>query len=145
MSALKLERREARLVVDWPVAMEKILSRAQLLPLQLQGAYERVESEPSRIGKRFAARLADVSPNGGFLIGEPLPLLSRVAMVIDVPDWEPVEAIGWVMWRRLKPTQSVGADGPSVALPAGFGVLFEWISMEARIELSRRIAEGRSN
>ncbi len=128
----KHERREARLVVDWPVAVEKIVARPLILPLSLQGAYERIEAEPNDIGKRLKARLHDVSPNGGFLIGEPLPLLSRVAMVIDVPHWQPVEAIGWVLWRRLRPAKIHGTDGPLVELPAGFGVLFEWISMEAR-------------
>jgi hypothetical protein len=60
-------------------------------------------------------------------------------MVFEVPSFRKVEVVGWVMWRRTGPCTVPGTNGP-VELGAGFGVLFEWVSLEARLEIARRIA-----
>jgi hypothetical protein len=132
-------RREARATVDWKVAVEKLGERGQKLPPALEAVYERVHTDGSDVGKRAQLTIRDVSMNGAFLEGEPLPLLSRVAMVFAVPGFRKVEAVGWVMWRRKEPC-TVEHEGKKLELPAGFGVLFEWMSLESRLEIARRIA-----
>jgi hypothetical protein len=138
----RLQRREARLRVRWKVAVEKLAEREQKLPPALAQVYERVIAEQSGVGQRHQMVLRDVSMNGAFVEGEPLPLLSRVAIVFEVPHFRKVEAVGWVMWRRTGPCSVPGTDGRPVELGAGFGVLFEWVSLEARLEFARRIALG---
>jgi len=132
-------RREARITVGWKVTVEKLSERSHKLPEALQAVYERVKVDGSDVGKRAQLTIRDVSMNGAFLEGEPLPLLSRVAMVWNVPDFRKVEAVGLVMWRR-KEACTVEHNGKSVELPSGFGVLFEWMSLESRLEIVRRIA-----
>lgn len=136
----RVKRRDARLEVAWNVACEKTVEIEQALPKSLAAVYERVHADQSDKGKRFAATLRDLSVNGAFLEGEPLPLLSRVVMVIDVPSFRQVEAVGWVLWRRTAPCTIARASGAPVTLGAGFGVVFEWISLEARLEIARRVA-----
>ncbi len=135
-------RREARISVSWPCTVEKIAERPAQLPPTLAAVYERVVAEPSGIGQRHQLVLADVSMNGAFVEGEALPLLSRVAMVFEVPGYRRVEAVGWVLWRRRDKCSVPGKDGKPVELPPGSGVLFEWLSLEARLEIARRIARN---
>jgi PilZ domain-containing protein len=136
----RVKRRDARIEVAWNVACEKTVEIEQTLPAPLERVYERVHADPSDKGKRFAATLRDLSVNGAFLEGEPLPLLSRVVMVIDVPAFRQVEAVGWVLWRRTAPCTITRPSGAPVTLGAGFGIVFEWISLEARLEIARRVA-----
>lgn len=135
-------RREARITVAWPCTVEKIAERPAQLPPALASVYERVVAEPSGIGQRHQLTLADISMNGAFVEGEALPLLSRVAMVFDVPSYRRVEAVGWVLWRRREKCTVPGANGSSLELPPGSGLLFEWLSLEARLEIARRIARN---
>lgn len=137
-------RREARIGVSWDVAVEKLGERDQRLPPGLAEVYERVKADPTSIGTRFALTIRDVSMNGAFVEGEPLPLLSRVAMVFDLPGFRKVEAVGWVMWRRKDKCTITRDDGATLELGAGFGVLFEWLSLEARLEIARRIARNQT-
>ncbi len=136
------QRREARITVSWPCTIEKIAERPTQLPPALAAVYERVVAEPSGIGQRHQLVLNDVSMNGAFLVGEALPLLSRVAMVFDVPNYRRVEAVGWVLWRRRDKSTVPGRNGQMIDLPAGSGLLFEWLSLEARLEIARRIARN---
>ena len=136
----RVQRRDARIEVAWNVACEKTVEIEQELQKPLADVYERVHADPSDQGKRFAATLRDLSVNGGFLEAEPLPLLSRVVMVIDVPSFRQVEAVGWVLWRRTAPCTITRPSGAPITLGAGFGVVFEWISLEARLEIARRVA-----
>ncbi len=138
--ARRVRRRDARIEVAWSVACEKTVELEQALPRPLADVYERVHADPRDKGKRFAATLRDLSVNGAFLEGEPLPLLSRVLMVIDVPSFRQVEAVGWVLWRRTAPCTVTRPSGAPVTLGAGFGVVFEWISLDARLEIARRVA-----
>jgi hypothetical protein len=134
-------RRDARLHVDWTAMCEKIVEIEQKLDPKLAEVYERVHAEPTGVGTRFPGRVRDISVNGAFIAGEALPLLSRVALVIDVPDFRRVEAVGWVLWRRTAPCTLTTPDGKTVTLEAGFGLIFEWVSLESRIEIARRVAQ----
>src|SRR5689334_1298952 len=99
----KLERqrrRDARIEVAWTVSCEKTAEIEQHLPAQLAKVYERIQADRTDIGKRFVGTLRDLSVNGAFIEGEPLPLLSRVGFIIEIPSYRNVEAVGWVLWRR---------------------------------------------
>jgi hypothetical protein len=133
-------RRDARIEVAWTAACEKTVEIEQKLVPELRDVYERVHADQSEVGKRFVATLRDLSVNGAFLEGEPIPLLSRVVLVIEVPGYKKVEAVGWVLWRRTGPCTIRRPNGAPVTLGAGFGVVFEWISLEARLEIARRVS-----
>jgi PilZ domain-containing protein len=136
----RIRRRDARIEVAWNVACEKTVEIEQTLQSPLSEVYERIRADPTDKGKRFAATLRDLSVNGAFLEAAPLPLLSRVVMVIDMPSFREVEAVGWVLWRRTASCTITRPSGAPVTLGAGFGVVFEWISLEARLEIARRVA-----
>jgi hypothetical protein len=136
----RVQRRDARIEVAWNVTCEKTVEIEQTLQPALAEVYERVHADPSDQGKRFPATLRDLSVNGAFLEAEPLPLLSRVVLSIEVPSYRQVEAVGWVLWRRSAPCTITRPSGAPVTLGAGFGVVFEWISLEARLEIARRVA-----
>jgi hypothetical protein len=138
-------RREARIGVSWKVSVEKLGEREQKLPPGLAEVYERVKTDGSGVGSRHQLTMRDVSMNGAFLEGEPLPLLSRVAMVFEMPGYRKVEAVGFVMWRRSAACTVTRDDGEKSELGAGFGVLFEWLSLEARLEIARRIARNQND
>ena len=136
----RVKRRDARIEVAWNTTCEKTTEIEQRLPQELEKVYERIKADPTDAGKRFQATLRDLSVNGAFLEADPLPLLSRVALVIDIPNWKPVEAVGWVLWRRTAPCTIRRPNGAPITLGAGFGLVFEWISLEARLEIARRVA-----
>ncbi len=138
--SFRATRRDARIEVAWNAACEKTVEIEQQLQPALEQVYQRVRADPTETGRRFAATLRDLSVNGAFLEGEPLPLLSRVVMKIDVPGFRQVEAVGWVLWRRTAPCTITRPSGAPVTLGAGFGVIFEWIALEARLEIARRVA-----
>jgi hypothetical protein len=134
------KRRDARIQVAWAAACEKLVEINQALHPALEKVYERVRADPTDVGKRFVGTVRDLSVNGAFVEGEPLPLLSRVAIVIEVPSFGHVEAVGWVLWRRSAPCTITRASGAPLTLGAGFGVIFEWLPLEARVEIARRVA-----
>jgi hypothetical protein len=136
----RVRRRDARIEVAWNAACEKTVEIEQKLAPELAQVYERVKADPTEAGRRFQATLRDLSVNGAFLEADPLPLLSRVALVIDIPSFKPIEAVGWVLWRRTGPCTIKRPNGAPITLGAGFGVVFEWISLEARLEIARRVA-----
>ena len=45
-----------------------------------------------------------------------------------------------MLWRRTAPCTITRPTGAPITLGAGFGVVFEWISLEARLEIARRVA-----
>jgi hypothetical protein len=137
---VRVTRRDARIEVAWNAQCEKLIQTEQQLHPALQQVYERIQADPTAPGKRFVATVRDLSVNGAFLEGEPLPLLSRVGLRIEVPSWKLVEAVGWVLWRRTGPCTITRQSGAPLTLGAGFGVVFEWISLEARLEIARRVA-----
>lgn len=128
-------RRAPRLVVNAPAVIESIGQPAMTLHPNLAKVFRRVESDKSSIGTKFPAVIRDLSTNGAFISGVPLPLLSRVAIKFDVKGVGTIDAIGWVLWQRTEDCD-VPAGSTSSALPKGFGVLFEAIPMETRTAIA---------
>ena len=71
-------RRAARLVINAPAVVESIGQVPMTLHPNLAAVFRRVDADGSTIGKRFPAVIRDLSTNGAFISGPPLPLLSRV-------------------------------------------------------------------
>ncbi len=136
----RVPRRDARIEVAWTAECEKINEMEQQLHPALEKVYERIRADPTDRGKRFVATVRDLSVNGAFLEAEPLPLLSRVALKLEIPSWKSVDAVGWVLWRRTGPCTITRPSGAPLTLGAGFGVIFEWIPLDARLEIARRVA-----
>src|SRR5436190_10384846 len=124
-------RRAPRLVVNAPAVVESIGQQPMALHPNLAKVFKRVESDRTSIGTKFPAVIRDLSTNGAFISGVPLPLLTRVAIKFDVKGVGNIDAIGWVLWQRTDDCD-VPAGGASTMLPKGFGVLFEAIPMETR-------------
>ena len=139
---MRQRRRDARITVAYPMTGEKTLELDQKLHPDLARVYERIKADPTGIGERFSGTVRDLSVNGAFIDGPPLPLLSRVAMIVEIHNWKRAEAVGWVLWRRTESCSFPGDDGKTLHLDAGFGVVFEWISLEARLEIARRVAQN---
>lgn len=106
----------------------------------LAAVFRRVESDATTIGKRFPAVVRDLSTNGAFISGPPLPLLSRVAVKFDVRGIGSIDAVGWVLWQRTDDCELPGQGG-NVTLPKGFGVLFESIPLETRAQIASLVAK----
>lgn len=136
-SSSRITRRDTRVEVEWDVTVEKIRDIDQQLQPQLALVYERVRADPTDIGERFKLKIRDISVNGAFIEGHPLPLLSRLALAFDIPDHGPVHAVGWILWRRKESCIVTLDANRSVKLEAGFGMVFEWISMDARLAIAR--------
>ncbi len=124
-------RSARRVVVNVPAVVESIGQPDVSLHPSLQAVYERVASAGTD-GRRFPAVVRDLSSNGAFISGDALPLLSRVAVHFEVKGVGPIDAIGWVLWRRHGDCQVPSPSGELVTLPAGFGILFEAIPLDTR-------------
>src|SRR6267142_2757333 len=124
-------RRAPRLVVNAASLVESIGQVSMKLHPNLAKVFRRVDADRSSIGTKFPAVVRDLSTNGAFITGAPLPLLARVAIKFDVKGVGPIDAIGWVLWQRMDDCE-LPADGSKTMLPRGFGVLFEAIPMETR-------------
>lgn len=110
----------------------------QLHP-NLARVFRRVDADRSSIGTKFPALVRDLSTNGAFIAGQPLPLLSRVALKFDVKGVGMVDAIGWVLWQRMDDCEVPGPNA-AASLPRGFGVLFEAIPMETRTAIATLVS-----
>src|SRR5687767_302965 len=124
------QRRAARVAVSIPTVVEVIGERPQTLHPALAAVYERVTTPREIIGQRFPAVLRDLSANGAFVTGGTLPLLSRIAFTFLLEGHGQVEALAWTMWRRQRDCEIPRDGGGVVRLPAGFGVLFESITLD---------------
>jgi hypothetical protein len=146
MGVTKNERRHApRVNVNIPTLIEVIGQRELSLHPNLAAVYERVTPPAEHQGKRFPGVLRDLSTNGAFISGVALPLLARLAFTFPLDGFGQVEVLGWVMWRRKADCEIPRDDGGKHVLAAGFGVLFEAIPLEARVEIARRVeTRGRS-
>ena len=109
----------------------------QLHP-NLARVFRRVDADRSSLGTKFPAVVKDLSTNGAFISGTPLPLLSRVAIKFDLKGVGMIDAIGWVLWQRMDDCEVPGKQGTS-SLPKGFGVLFEAIPMETRAAIANLV------
>ena len=128
-------RRAPRLVVNSPVVIESIGQGPIQLHPNLAKVFRRVDADRSSIGTKFPAVVRDLSTNGAFISGAPLPLLSRVALKFELKSVGMIDAIGWVLWQRMDDCEVPTAQG-STSLPKGFGVLFEAIPMETRAAIA---------
>ena len=128
-------RRAPRLVVNAPAVVESIGQGPMQLHPNLARVFRRVDADKSAIGSKFPAVVRDLSTNGAFISGTPLPLLSRVALKFDLKGVGMIDAIGWVLWQRMDDCEVPGAQGTS-SLPKGFGVLFEAIPLETRTAIA---------
>ena len=135
------ERRAARLRVKIPTLINVIGQKDPALPAGLAAVYERVKPATERVGDRFPAVLRDLSTNGAFIAGYPLPLLSRVGFTFSLDGFGQVEVLAWSLWRRHKDCE-VPQDGHPLKLEAGFGVLFEAISLDARRAIAEHVAKS---
>ncbi|MBI5478424.1 MAG: PilZ domain-containing protein [Deltaproteobacteria bacterium] len=135
-------RRAPRLFVNIPTLVEKIGHRELHLHPSLAPLYERVHPNGENLGLKFPAAVHDLSANGCFVAGQAMPLLSRVALSFALPGYGQVEALGWVLWRRTGDCD-VPVEGaePPLVLKAGFGVLFEAIPLDARLQIARLVHE----
>ena len=109
----------------------------QLHP-NLARVFRRVDADRSSLGSKFPAVVRDLSTNGAFVSGAPLPLLSRVAIKFDLKGVGMIDAIGWVLWQRMDDCEVPNPQG-STSLPKGFGVLFEAIPMETRAAIANLV------
>lgn len=136
-------RRAPRLVVNAPAVVESIGQGSMQLHPNLAKVFRRVDADRSSIGSKFPAVVRDLSTNGAFISGAPLPLLSRVALKFEVKGVGTIDAIGWVLWQRMDDCELPG-QAASQTLPKGFGVLFEAIPMETRSAIAALVARHAS-
>ena len=132
-------RRAPRLVVNAPAVIESIGQASMQLHPNLARVFRRVDADKSSVGTKFPAMIRDLSTNGAFVSGAPLPLLSRVALKFELKGIGTVDAIGWVLWQRMDDCEVPSADASST-LPKGFGVLFEAIPMETRTAIAALVS-----
>lgn len=125
-------RRAPRLLVNIPVTAESIGQPPLTLHEKLVDVYQRVEAAEERRGETVLGHVRDLSTNGAFIAADPLPLMSRVAVRFTLEELGPIEAIGWVLWRRSEAVAIERSDGSTTELDRGFGVLFEALSLKAR-------------
>jgi hypothetical protein len=136
------KRRASRVLVDVPIVIESIGQPALKLHPNLEKIYERVAATEERKGDRVIGAVRDLSTNGCFIAGEPLPLLSRVALRFKLEGHGNVEAIGWTLWRRSADCEIPRDDGAPSVLPQGFGVLFEAIPLDARLAIHKMVSQA---
>lgn len=134
-------RRAARLVINAPAIVESIGQGTMQLHPNLAAVFRRVEADVATLGQRFPAVVRDLSTNGAFISGAPLPLLARVAVKFEIKGVGPVDAIGWVLWQRASDCEVPMPSGP-VILPKGFGVLFESIPLEIRAAIASLVSRA---
>ncbi len=132
-------RNAPRLVVNAPAVIESIGQAPMQLHPNLQRVFRRVDADTSSIGTRFPAVVRDLSTNGAFISGAPLPLLARVALKFDVQRIGTIDAIGWVLWQRMDDCE-LPTGAAKATLPKGFGVLFEAIPMETRAAIATLVS-----
>lgn len=122
-------------MINAPAIVESIGQGAMQLHPNLAAVFRRVEADPQTLGQRFPAVVRDLSTNGAFISAMPLPLLTRVAIKFEIKGIGAVDAIGWVLWQRTDDCELPGPGG-NIALPKGFGVLFESIPLEIRAAIA---------
>jgi hypothetical protein len=125
-------RGAVRVLINAPAIVESIGQASMTLHPNLATVFRRVQADADTVGQRFPAMIRDLSTNGAFVAGHPMPLLARVALRFELHSFGSIDAIGWVLWQRTGDCQLPDPQGAMITLPTGFGVLFESISLEAR-------------
>jgi hypothetical protein len=135
------KRRARRIVLNVPTVVQPVAQPETALHPNLERVYQRVVPSADAVGQKFTGMVRDVSINGAFIVGEALPLLTRVAFSFPLEGYGQVDALGWILWRREEECTVPGPGGDVVILPRGFGVLFEAIPMEARIAIHQLVKD----
>ena len=135
------QRRALRLQLNVPTVVQVVGQPEMALHENLVRVYERVVASSDRIGQEFPAVMRDLSTNGAFIAGEPLPLLSRVTFSFQLERFGAGSVLGWTMWRRSEDCEIPREDGAPSLLPRGFGVLFEAIPLDARLAIHKLVAK----
>ena len=138
------KRRAMRVALNVPTVIEVIRQPEIAMHPNLEAVYQRVKPNEECVGQKFPGALRDLSTNGAFIAGEPLPLLSRVSFAFDLQDFGNVTVYGWTLWRRDADCEIPRADGAAALLPRGFGILFEAIPLDARIAIHKLVGRGSS-
>lgn len=139
MQQSKERRRATRIALNVPTVVEAIGSAEAKLHENLEKVYERVEPSGDVVGKKFPGAVRDLSTNGAFITGEALPLLSRVSFTFQLDGYGQVAVIGWTLWRRREDCEVPRPDGSNALLPKGIGVLFEAVSLDARMAIHKLV------
>jgi len=134
------KRRALRILLNVPAVVEPMAMPPMKLHENLAKVYDRVHPPQDDVGKRYQCVLRDLSTNGAFLAGQPVPLLTRVACSFELEGFGRVETIGWTLWRRSDDCKIPRDDGTTTSLPRGFGVLFEAIPLDARIAIHKLVS-----
>ena len=138
-------RRASRIAVNLPMVIEAIEQPPMQLHENLAKVYTRVTPTAPESNEKFPGTLRDLSTNGAFIAGTPMPLLTRVAFSFDLQGFGRIEAIGWTLWRRSEDCEVPLASGESAVLPKGFGILFEAVPLDARIAIHRLVQRRSHN
>lgn len=130
------KRRARRVLLNVPTVVQALAPADKAMSMQAEPGYERVTSSVQTAGWSFPAVVRDISVNGAFIAGEPLPLLTRVQFTFPLEGYGEIDVLGWSLWRREADCEVPGPEGVTV-LPRGFGVLFEAIPLDARIAIHK--------
>ena len=131
------KRRALRIQLNVPTLVEPIGQPEMKLHENLEKVYERVMANKEQIGSKFPGVMRDLSTNGAFIAGEPLPLLTRVSFTFPLEGYGQVETLAWTLWRRQEDCEIPRDEDDPVVLPKGFGVLFEAIPLDARLAIQK--------
>ena len=129
------QRIAKRIIVNAPVSFANIAQSDPVLHPSLAAVYSRVEASREHMGRQFSGTIRDISTNGAFVVGPPLPLLSRISLNFALDGIGQLEGVGWVMWRRDADCSFETATGTTF-FAAGFGVLFEAMPLDGRAAIA---------
>jgi hypothetical protein len=138
------KRRARRVGVNIPTVIEVVGRPDVELHPNLARVYERVACNMEAVGDKFTGVIRDLSTNGLFITGEPLPLLSRVLFKFSLEGFGTVEALGWTLWRRSADCELPRGNGGTITLPRGFGILLEAIPLDARLAIHEMVGAAGS-
>jgi len=138
------KRRALRIQLNVPTVIEPIGQPEMKLHENLEKVYERVVANRELIGNKYPGVMRDLSTNGAFIAGEPLPLLTRVSFTFPLEGYGQVEALAWTLWRRQEDCEIPRDEGAALVLPKGFGVLFEAIPLDARLAIQKLVTQAQS-
>ncbi len=135
-------RRAVRIQLNVPTVTVPIPQTDVNLHENLRKVYQRVEANTKDVGSRFPGVVRDLSTNGAYISGHALPLLTRIHFTFALDSVGQIDVVAWTMWRRIADCEIPRADGSVTQLPMGFGVLFEAISLDARIAIHNLVTNA---
>lgn len=135
------KRRARRISIDFEAVVHKIGAHLPLPDKKREQFYECFTPDMTDLGKRFEARVKDLSEYGAFIVAnQALPVLSRIKLEFQLPGYGKISAIALVIWRR-KRESFIEINGEKKILLPGFGVLFEYLPFNDRQAIHNYITE----